>query len=130
MARKKGEAVASVDPDLPEFLAQSLVRAEEGCFPTFTDEERKICPILHSLLSPQLINDPKHKGQGDPRKVLREPLLMISWDRAGGAWKWAITDKLLNTNWLGTLPTLVGLEASVELCLVERRYTVKKKKVT
>lgn len=130
MARRKPDGVAVSQPDLPEFLADSITRAEQGCFPTFTDEERERCPTLHSVLSPQLINDPNHKGKGDPKKVLREPLLMISWDRATGSWKWAIGDKMLNTSWAGPLPTIVGIAEQIELCLTEGRFSVRKKKVS
>jgi len=130
MGKNKAASQAAVNPDLPDALASAVVRAEAGCFPTFTEEEQARCPTLHSLLAPQLVNDPNHKGKGDPKKVLREPLLMISWDRAGGAWKWAIGDKLMNLAWDGPLPSLVGIAESVEIALAEGRYRVKKKKVS
>lgn len=127
---KPGSAAAANPDDLPEILASSVVRAESGCFPPLLDKEEETCPKLFSLMAPMLVNDPTFKGKGDPRKVLREPLLMVSWDRASGLWKWSLTDKVLNTSWDGPLPSLVGIAEAVEACLTEGRYRVKKKKVT
>lgn len=131
MSKKPAGGAAAANPsDLPEILAADVLRAETGCFPPLLDKEAELCPKLHSILAPMMVNDPNHRGKGDPRKVLREPLLMISWDRAAGLWKWSLTDKVLNVGWDGPLPSLVGIAEAVETCLVAGTYRVKKKKVT
>lgn len=122
--------VASKTPDLPQVLADAVLRAELGCFPTFTDEERKKCPHLYEMLSPSLVNDPNHRGKGDPKKVLREPLLMISWDRLNGAWKWAVSDKILNIGGGGTLGTLIDVAGQIEAQLGSGTVPFKRRKVS
>jgi len=131
MAKQKNGSAAAPNPsDLPEALAADVLRAASGCFPPLLDKEQELCPKLHSILGPMMVNDPAQAGKENPRKVLREPLLMVSWDRAGGLWKWSLTDKVLNLAWDGPLPSLVGIAEAVEACLVEGRYRVKRKKVT
>lgn len=131
MAKNRTGGAAATNPnDLPEVLANDVLRAETGCFPPLLDKEQESCPKLWTLLAPSLVKDPNYQGKGEPRKVLREPLLMISWDRAAGLWKWSLGDKVLNVAWDGPLPSLVGIAEAVEACLLAGTYRVKKKKVT
>lgn len=117
-------------PDLPETLAAALLRAREGTFPTPTQEEETQLPNLFQLLCPMMVNDPSHRGKGDPRKVLREPLLMISWDRLAATWKLALGDKVLNIS--GSVPVrgLLTALSDAERHLAEGTFPFKTKKVT
>jgi hypothetical protein len=130
MARSTRASVASNPPDLVEILAQAVLRAEEGSFPTATEEEAQAIPHLFQVLTPMMVTDPRHKGKGEPKKVLREPLLMVSWDRLTSAWKVGIADKVLNlTGSVGVYSLLTAL-TDADKHLVAGTFLWKSKKVS
>lgn len=132
MTRRKASATDSppITPDLPETLADAVQRAQAGTFPSPTTEEEAQLPNLFQLLTPMMVNDINHRGKGDPRKILREPLLMISWDRLNATWKLAIGDKVLNLS--GSVPVkgLLTALSDAEAHLVAGTFPWKNKKVT
>jgi hypothetical protein len=132
MASKRREpgSPALNPPDLPETLAAAVLRAYEGTFPTPTEEEAQTIPHLFELLTPMMVRDPSHKGKGEPRKVLREPLLMLSWDRLQATWKLAIGDKVLNLSGQVPVRGLLTALADAEAALSAGTFPFKTKKVT
>lgn len=117
-------------PDLPEPLARAMQRALDGTFPTATEEELKVIPVLYQMLSPRLVSDPNHNGRQEPRKLLREPLLMVSWDRLASAWKVGITDKTLDLTGAEPVRSLLTALADAEELLASGRFRFKTRKVT
>lgn len=95
-------------------LAGLISQARDNYSPPQDDADRAGLPLLFDLISPRLVPDPHHNGPHEPRKVLREPLLMVSWDRGQGRWKWAISDKMLNFSLTGSTERLSGLLESIE----------------
>jgi len=114
MAKARRKDGLAVNPDLPKALAAAVTRAETGLLPTATADDEKECPNLLEMLCPRVVKDPRHKGSGDPPNVLMEPLLMISWDRLNGRFKWVITNRILNTTGGLGLTQLSGLAAEIE----------------
>jgi len=96
MASKPAKEKPTVNPDLPEMLVQAMEGARKLCVPFPTEEEEAEIPNLFGFLSPAIVSDPRYKGDGKPPRVLREPLMLISWDRRGGCWKVSLSDKVLN----------------------------------
>jgi len=114
MAKAKRKDGLAVNPDLPDALAEAVRRAEGGLLPTATPTDEKDCPNLLAMLLPRSVRDPRHRGSGEPPPVLMEPLLMISWDRLNGRFKWVITNRILNTTGGMGLTQLSGLAEEIE----------------
>lgn len=93
-------------------------------------EEEAIVPLLFGWLTPLICNDPRYKGDGKPPKALREPLLMISWDRRGGFWKASISDKVLNVSGSGALKSLATALVDTETHLRDKTFVWGQRKVT
>jgi hypothetical protein len=109
------------NPDAEKAFKLAQEQALENAFPRPTDEERKRFPNLLWMVSPMLVPDPKFKGQGESPKVLREPLLMVSWDRTAGRWKWSLSDKTLNLSISGHLDSLDAIGEQIELSVASKR---------
>jgi len=93
--------------------------------PEPTEEEREKVPQTLAFLAPELIDDPDYKGLGSARKVLREPMLMVTWDRAAGRWKWSITDRVCRVQVSGFFDSLVAFSERIEQQLMEKNVMVK-----
>jgi len=128
MARKKADDTPAISPDLPEFLATVLdsVRQKSGPTPTLEEEEK--IPTLFQLMTPMMVNDPRYKGEGKPPRALREPMLLISWDRRASTWKVSLTDKVLNISTAIPVPTLVDALQEVEKALAGGKVTFAQRK--
>jgi len=105
-------------PPIPEALQELLDRAKGQQAPRANKQDQEALGTLRELLMPIKIEDPNHRGEGTPKLVWREPLLMISFDRSMGAFKVALGDKLfkLTTSCLSESlgEALVALETAIK----------------
>ncbi len=103
---KKSEPaeVASVNPEMPIHLATSLTLARTHMLPTFDEEHYNLWSRLIEYISPREVKLPGKTTEDRPRDAFSEPLLMISWDRRAGQFKWSISNKTLNYGCGGLLP--------------------------
>jgi hypothetical protein len=92
-------------------------------------EEFHAIPQLLELMSPRLIRDPRWSGQGTAPLVLREPLLMVSWDRRAGAWKLSLSDKVLNVSGSCLVVDLLTALVEGERGITEGRWNWAQKKI-
>lgn len=106
-------------------LRDWMKTAHANSYPQPTDEEKTSCPNLIAFLAPEVIGDPDHRGEHKPKKVVREPMLMVTWDTAAGRWKWVITDKVCRVQVGGWFDTLTGFSAQIEAQLSEKKCWVK-----
>jgi hypothetical protein len=125
MASKRERSGQPSDPDQIQRLHEWMKLAHENSYPKPTDREEAECPQLIAFLAPQVVGDPDHKGEGKPKRVLREPMLMVTFDRAFQMYKWAITDKICRIQVGGHFPELVGFSAEIERQLAEKKCWVK-----
>jgi len=106
MSKKKKDE--SSPQTLPDGLAAFVASAKDGSLPTVPTEADRPLKTLFELLRPCLVPDRKWNGQGRQKAVLREPLLMIAWDRRARAWKVTVADKQLNLSWTALVQDLAG----------------------
>lgn len=131
MAEKKKPGGTPANPsDLPDSLRKVVETAAAGAVPYPTLQEQADIPELFGWLTPMIVSDPRYKGEGKPPKALREPLLMISWDRRQGAFKGSITDKVLNVGGTCLLDDLAGAILRLERHLREGTMVWGQRKVT
>jgi len=116
---------------LPDVLAALVTSAKAGTLPTAPHEDDTALRDVFDLLRPCMVPDRKWTGQGKQKAVLREPLLMISWDRRARSWKGTITDKQLNLTGSvyslsisGVLAAFQAALATGQLVLAEREISV------
>jgi len=128
MAKEKPAAKPPISPDLPEFLAHVLDNVRQAKGPTPTTEEEAHLPRLFELLTPMMVADPRYRGEGKPPRVLREPMLLLSWDRRAGTWKCSITDKVLNVSTAIPVPTLLDALQAVERALASGQVIFSQRK--
>lgn len=126
---KKSNGRPAITPELPAALAKVLTEAGSGTFPTFSDAEMEKLPFLVDLLRPMLVDNPRHKGSGEARKVLREPIGMLSWDRNFGCWKFALGDKVLDFSGFVHVKSLLDLLTEVESQIAFGNFHTKRKKL-
>jgi len=113
MSKKKKDDTRQ--QSLPDVLAAFVASAKDGSLPTTPTEADRPLETLFELLRPCLVPDRKWNGQGRQKAVLREPLLMVAWDRRARAWKVTVADKQLNLSWTALAADLAGcLEAFSE----------------
>lgn len=131
MSKRRGNTEDGNEfPGLPDLVGELLNRATKNESPPDSQNGAKVTPTLFRLLSPEIVKNPRWKGQGNPPDVLREPLLTLSWDRAAGKWKWAVTDRVCNWRIGGFLDDLADGVQGIELALKEGRYDSKKIKTS
>jgi len=130
MAKDKAKDRPAMTPDLPDVLGNALARARAGTSPPYTDQDEAHVPQLWQFLEPRLVADPRYKGNGSAGKVLREPMVMLSWDRLSGSWKWTLTDKVLNVTGILPVPGLVSCVVDLEMGFTKGTIQWKEKKVT
>jgi len=99
--------------------------AREHGNPEPTDEEKSKVPQLLAFLSPELIDDPDHRGDHRAKRVLREPMLMVTWDRSAGRWKWSVSDKVCRVQVGGYFDGLIAFSDQIEAQLAEKKCWVK-----
>jgi len=124
MSKKKAEKNGHVN-ELPEIFEALISRARDNHTPPVNDQDQQLCPTLHQLLSPRLVDNPEYNGNGTPNKVLREPLLMLSWDRAAGMWRFSLSDKVLNFSCSGNVSCLSASIAEIEAAVASGKTTFK-----
>jgi hypothetical protein len=115
---------ASNPDQLPEYLAAIVQQGGGEVGPTL-DTDLDSYPALCQVLSPRIVCIPPCDSYPKGTKVLREPLLSISWDRGLGAWRWSISDKVLNRRVSGAAAGLMLLLSSIENCLKDGTAQVK-----
>jgi len=81
---------------IPGTLQLLIAQAGAQVVPKLSNGDKEALEALWECLLPFKTDDPKHKGEGKPKQVWVEPLLMISWDRGLGKWKVAISHKTFN----------------------------------
>jgi len=123
MARKRKQT--SEAPELPANLSSIVERAEANSKPEPTEEASKVYPHLWETLSPMRVAEPKAASEGRTKMVLREPLLMVSWDRGNGCFKWVVTDKVLKFSLSGVLTDLTALASEIEEQIVSGKAAYK-----
>jgi hypothetical protein len=115
--------LAGVNPDLPKSLISSLTRAIGYKMPVPEPEVLKRFPLVMEYLSTRAIKVPSGEENGKPRDAFAEPLLMISWDRRAGSFKWNCSNKLMNFGCGGLLSMDPALWLEeIELCIKEDRH--------
>lgn len=122
--RKPGES-PPITPELNGVLREIRNQAEENFGPIPGGAELEKCPKLLELISPGLVEVVIKGTDGKKRRELREPLLMVSWDRGAGRWKWAVNDRTLKYTVYGWLETFMGLAEGIEECLQTGKYQAK-----
>lgn len=127
--RKNGEK-PSAPPDLKTVLIRAREKAVQGSCPEPTAGDQEACPNLLAFLEPEVIRKIDWKGQGEAPRVLREPMIMLSWDRMAGRWKWGLSDKALNLSGLAYADTLSSAIADLESALAGDKVAWKEKKIT
>lgn len=96
-------------PVIPEALRALRERAAAQVAPIIDQEEFQVLEHLLPLILPSIVEIPPRSEHGIPKQVLREPLMMVSWDRAFGRWKWSIVDRTFEVQTVGHVKTLLGL---------------------
>jgi len=124
---KDGQAIT---PDLPDVLKLVKNQADENSVPIPSAEESASLAKLLELITPLVVSVPVKGSVDKTVRNLREPLLMISWDRGCGAWKWAVNDRVLKYTIYGHLHSLVGLAEGIEACLVSGKFAAKSTETT
>jgi hypothetical protein len=102
-----------------------MEQAHENSCPRPSAEELENCPELIAWLAPEVVDDPDHKGTQKPRRVLREPMLMVTFDRGAGQYKFTITDRVCRTQVGGNFSSLMSFSSEIERLLRERKVWVK-----
>jgi hypothetical protein len=129
MATKRKENGQPSQPDLPAVLTHVVEQGAHLHLPMPKQEELDAIPQLVELMSPRLIRDPRWSGQGTAPLVLREPLLMVSWDRRAGGWKLSLSDKVLNVSGSCLVVDLLTALVEGERGITEGRWNWAQKKI-
>jgi hypothetical protein len=130
MAKSKPNGRPATNPDLPAILIGAVEHAEGILLPFPSEQEEKELPTLFQFMTPMVVNDPRYRGQGKTPRVLREPLLLLSWDRRQGAWKVSLSDKIFNLAGSVTCSTLIGALLDTEASLRSNAFPWAQKKIT
>jgi hypothetical protein len=93
MAKAKKPASEAIQVD--ERLKEILKRVRTGNLPSPTIEEEQKIPFLWPLISPSKVEEGDDNGNGRRVKGVREPILMLAYDRRLGSWSLTILDRLL-----------------------------------
>lgn len=125
MGRQRIDPMPPTNGKQIDAIKEALLQASENSVPIPSSEELEKLPQLLWFLSPALVDDPKHRGSQKPPKVLREPLLLVSWDRGAGRWKWAISDKTLNLSMDAHVDNLLSLGEQIEAAIVAKKVRIK-----
>ena len=106
-------------------LKEFMEKAHENSYPRPTEEEQSTCPNLIAFLAPEVVNDPDHRGEHKPKRVLREPMAMVTFDRGAGRYKWVITDKICRVQIGGWFASLVGFSSEIERQIAAKECWIK-----
>lgn len=79
-------------------------------------------PNLLAFLTPFAMPDNRHKGDGNPKTVLREAMVLISFDRRAGMWSLNLTDKQLGMGGRIQCKTLAGCLTDCEMLLANNAF--------
>jgi len=112
---------------LPPVLATLVERAHQQLIPKHDQADQEALPLLVQLLLPLRLDDPFHKGEGRPKQVWREPLLMVSFDRSQGQWKVAVSDRLFKLTTSTCSESLSGSLVAFEKALRDKTATVRER---
>ena len=124
MSKKNGVAGPAA---VPTVLLSLVERAHQQMTPKHDPADEETLPQLVQLLLPLRLDDPFHKGEGKPKQVWREPLLMISFDRSQGQWKVAVSDRLFKLTTSTCSESLSGSLVALEKALREKTATVRER---
>jgi len=111
--------------ELPAVVEQLVARAAGQSVPKLCARDKDVLPLLWGLLVPRKLPDPLHKGEGKVRLVMREPLLMISWDGGLGLWKVAVSDKYFRLTTSASSDSLAGSLEALERALGDNSAVVR-----
>ncbi len=104
--RSSPQDVAAANPEIPERLGESLLAAKGQTVPEISEETNNACPLLFEWLAPRKVKLPSARPGEKAVDAFMEPLLLISWDRRAGSWKWTISNKTLNYGCGGAITEL------------------------
>jgi len=112
---------------IPEPLQVLIARAGAQTVPKLANGDKGALEALWQCLLPFKTDDPKHKGEGKPKQVWVEPLLMVSWDRGLGAWKVAISHKTFGLTTSTTSEALGEALVAMNTALVNNTAVVRER---
>jgi hypothetical protein len=130
MASKPKKDPHANPPDLPEMLATVIENARSVLLPVAELQGDIELSTLFGFLSPMVIKDPRYRGDGKAPRVLREPLLLTSWDRRAGRWKCSLTDKVLNVSGSCLVSSLCGSLMDLDTELRNGSFQWSERKIT
>lgn len=111
--------------DSPPELEALRERARTQVAPVVNPEEEELIQDLLILLRPSIVRiAPKNEG-GIVKEVLREPMLMVVWDRAAGRWRWSITDRTYEISTSGYVASLLDLAEQMSGQIKDGKVIVK-----
>jgi hypothetical protein len=93
MSDKRPRKKNDVEFELPALLQKAQEAAIQKMKPAPHERDDKELPHLVDFLTPFAMPDPKHKGEGEPKTIIREALLLITFDRREGCYKVSLSDK-------------------------------------
>lgn len=122
--RKKSspDKLAILNPEMPEHLKKSIAEARTHTVPSIDDLTKKVCPHLFEYLSPRELKIEGDTEDARPKETFAEPLLMISWDRRAGTYKWSLMNKTINYGCGGSIIVLGNTIQEIEDCIAENRH--------
>jgi hypothetical protein len=130
MAKRAKPASENETLELPEHLADAIEHAKKLIVPYPQGDEEIKLPNLFRWLTPMLVPDPKWNGQGKQKRVLREPLLLLSFDRRAGSWKVTLSDSTLNLGGSCVVHSLLDAFIDVEHLMANNKFPWSEKKIT
>jgi hypothetical protein len=130
MARTKPENKAPINPDLPTLLVGAVSQAANVALPYPNEQEEAEIPNLFQFLSPMVVSDPRYKGDGKAPRVMREPLMLTSWDRRAGCWRVSLSDKVFNLAGSLGVGGLLAAMLDVERAMAAGKFPWSQKKIT
>jgi hypothetical protein len=83
-----------VQKDMPDLIRRALDSAVNKLKPQPNQEDDQKLPLLVEFLTPYGMPDPSAKKPEEAKDVIREALLMLSFDFRSGAWKVSVSDKM------------------------------------
>jgi hypothetical protein len=124
MSKKNGQPEQTL---IPGTLQGLIAQASKQITPKLSQGDKERLPALWECLLPFKTDDPKHKGEGKPKQVWVEPLLMVSWDRGLGQWKVAISHKTFSLTTSTVCPELHACLVAMNDALVNNCAVVRER---
>jgi hypothetical protein len=115
---------------LPEVLASVREAAVAHTLPELDDDTASICPRLFEIMAPRMVPSLTQMSQGKPIQVWREPMMSVVWDRSVGAFRWMVSDKVLNFRLSANAVRLPTLIVEIETAIADGKVSTKEIKPT